>query len=196
MYLNFCSSARLRDHAVIRQTRLASNDDSIYSDVYSTINEELAELSDPFDGDNEEEDAAKETKKKTNLKKGKSTTSLLKGPAKIQMPEPRHCKTKSMTSLAHEMIPVGSSNAGAGSTQTILAAPMHAKSSSLLTVTPETASAAAGKFKSSQQSLAVLAPDMAPPLPMRSSKCRPPARPPYPSSLVRAVQEITQPLHM
>ena len=105
----------LRDHAVIRQTRLASADDSIYSDVYSTINEELAELSDPFDGDNEEEDAAfnKATKatKKSNMKKGKSTTSLLKGGSggKAQIPEPRHCKTKSMTSLAHEMIPVSRS---------------------------------------------------------------------------------------
>ena len=84
-------------------------------------------------------------------------------------------------------------SSAAGSTQTILAT-HHAKSSSLLTVTPENP---AGKFKSSQQSLAAgMPPDMAPPLPMRSSKCRPPARPPYPSSLVRAVQEITQPLHM
>ena len=233
IYLHLGSSARLRDHAVIRQTRLASADDSVYSDVYSTINEELAELSDPFDGDNEEED--KDTKdtnkafrelsgnkaaaKKTNMKKGKSTTSLLKGGGlgglgggKIQMPEARHCKTKSMTSLAHEMmIPVGAERLN-GSTQTILAiAPAHAKSSSLLTVTAaasfefpanktipgEQVAAGAGKFKSSQQSLAMLASaDMAPPLPMRSSKCRPPARPPYPSSLVRAVQEITQPLHM
>ena len=117
-----------------------------------------------------------------------------------------------MTSLAaHEMmIPVGAERLN-GSTQTILAiAPAHAKSSSLLTVTAaasfefpaktipgEQVAGAAGKFKSSQQSLAMLASaDMAPPLPMRSSKCRPPARPPYPSSLVRAVQEITQPLHM
>ena len=115
MSIHTCSSARLRDHAVIRQTRLASADDSIYSDVYSTINEELAELSDPFDGDNEEEDAAfsKACKaaKKTNMKKGKSTTSLLKGGSggKAPIPEPRHCKTKSMTSLAHEMIPVSGS---------------------------------------------------------------------------------------
>ena len=140
------------------------------------------------------------------MKKGKSTTSLLKNGGKVQMPEARHCKTKSMTSLAHDtMVPVSAS----GSTQTILASTnshatpgmeaagrfKHAKSSSLLTVTP--GMEAAGKFRSSEQSLAMLAQsDMAPPLPMRSSKCRPPARPPYPSSLVRAVQEITQPLPM
>jgi hypothetical protein len=36
--------------------------------------------------------------------------------------------------------------------------------------------------------------DFPPPLPPRISNCRPPARPPYPSSIVRAVQEITKPL--
>ena len=204
------SSARLRDHAVIRQTRLASADDSVYSDVYSTINEELAELSDPFDGDNEEEEAAdglkaSKTTKKCSMKKGKSTTSLLKGAREpkqpLWLPEARHSKTKSMTSLmmsnAQEMIPVGAGGVSfdpMGSTQTILAQ-SHARTCSLLTVTGERENLA-GKFKSSQQSLAMQSADMAPPLPMRSSKCRPPARPPYPSSLVRAVQEITQPLHM
>ena len=187
--LSVLSSARLRDHAVIRQTRLASADDSVYSDVYSTINEELAELSDPFDGDNEDDDHGNEGKKsakRSSMRRGRSTTSLLRAQPR---PEVRHAKTKSMTSLMSAQEIAGGRrlddngpSSNAGSTQTMLAAATatHAKSNSTLTVTPEM----------------LMPPDMAPPLPMRSSKCRPPARPPYPSSLVRAVQEITQPLHM
>ena len=191
--VSLLSSARLRDHAVIRQTRLASADDSVYSDVYSTINEELAELSDPFDGDNEDDDhkESKKSARRSSMRRGRSTTSLLRAQPR---PEVRHAKTKSMTSLMTAQEIPGERRLGdngpssnAGSTQTMLAAAAaapaaatHSKSSSTLTVTPEM----------------LMPPDMAPPLPMRSSKCRPPARPPYPSSLVRAVQEITQPLHM
>ncbi len=187
------AGARLRDHAIIRQTRLHSADDSVYSDVYSTIDEELA---DPFDDDEHDEAKVKASKrgKRKSMKKGKSTTELAEKPneAPQHAPPARHEKTKSMSSLA---VPVDvSSEADSrarsmtslqasrmGSTHTIVAAAEHKKtmsSCSLLTVTNIPTSCSSSP----------------PPLPPRASKWRPPARPPYPSSLVRAVLEIADPI--
>ena len=100
--------------------RLTSTDDSAYSEVYSTIDEELSELADPFDPPPEPETT-------TTAPKPTSTKCF-------------HRKTASSSSTLR------ASTLGGNST---------------------------------------LPPKPAPPLPPRSNQCRPPARPPYPSTHVK-----------
>ena len=100
--------------------RLTSTDDSAYSEVYSTINEELSELADPFDPPEPEPEI--------------TTTAAPK-------PKCFHRKTASSSSTLR-----ATSTLGRNST---------------------------------------LPPKPAPPLPPRSNQCRPPARPPYPSTHVK-----------
>ena len=102
--------------------RLTSTDDSAYSEVYSTINEELSELADPFDPLPEPEI------KTTTAPKPISTKCF-------------HRKTASSSSTLR------ASTLGRNST--------------------------------------LMPPNTAPPLPPRSNQCRPPARPPYPSTHVK-----------
>jgi hypothetical protein len=175
---SFSSSAAAAATTRPRQTRLASADDSVYSDVYSTIDEELT---DPFDDD--DEDREKKKKKKLKLKKGKSTTALApKGEEKNH-----HEKTKSMSSL---LVPMPATRATSMS-NVVAAAGSSSNMGSTQTIVPDHK-----KTRSSCSLLTMTATDfLAPPLPPRASRCRPPARPPYPSSLVRAVLEITDPLN-
>ena len=99
--------------------RLASADDSAYSEVYSTI-EELSELADPFDD---------------------------------PLPAPKNPESNN-SKISHQKT--------ASSTSTILASE-----------------------HSTLRKCSTLPPKPAPPLPPRLAQCRPPARPPYPSSHVK-----------
>ena len=102
--------------------RLTSTDDSAYSEVYSTINEELSELADPFDPPEPEI----------------TTTTTAPKPISTKC---FHRKTASSSSTLR------ASTLGRNST--------------------------------------LMPPNTAPPLPPRSNQCRPPARPPYPSTHVK-----------
>lgn len=162
-----------------RQNRITSADDSIYSDVYSTI-EELAELPDPFDDNNDEPTP---TPPSTSTSSAESQIHMARPPTLPKLKatsKAKHQKTKSMTCLLDEPTPSS-----------------HTRTKSY-TVTTSTSAPAKGsqhsKISRSSTSLD-LPPNIAPPLPPRTSRCRPPARPPYPSSLVRAVQNITKPLN-
>ena len=101
--------------------RLTSTDDSAYSEVYSTINEELSELADPFD----------------------------------PLPEPE------ITTTAPKPISTKCFHRKTASSSSTLRASTLGRNSTLMP------------------------PNTAPPLPPRSNQCRPPARPPYPSTHVK-----------
>lgn len=79
--------------------------------------------------------------------------------------------------------------AGAGTWRS----PQHSRTTSNATLTSSHTLSGSGQ-KSKSSSTHTLPFDIPPPLPPRMANCRPPARPPYPSSIVRAVQDITQPL--
>ena len=138
---------------------LPSADDSVYSDVYSTIDEEEGVGADPFE----------------------DVTDV----PKCKPPKP----------------PVESVGAGSGATS----GTHHSKTPSNASSTSTLPAAAQGRSRSSSQTTLSRfdfpSPEgdqqrgsSPPPLPPRTSQCRPPARPPYPSSIVRAVQQITQPI--
>ena len=111
-----------------RRSKLVSTDDSVYSDVYSTIDENDERGGDcPF------------------------------GDEDIQVPT---CPAPKPPSSHHSKTP-----SNASSTSTLPAPPPRSLSRS-----------------------------PPPPLPPRTSMCRPPALPPYPSTIVRAVQQITEPI--
>ena len=163
-----------------RTTRLSSADDSVYSEVYSTI-EELSELQDPFDEPTDEpinsfppgsSEICCSLTPKTSPPTSKSATLKIS-----------HSKTASNVTNA-----TTTSTLSANSTNMdmILCNPAvsHSRHSSQ--------SKKASIEKLYQPSHSEF--DFPPPLPPRISNCRPPARPPYPSSIVRAVQEITKPL--
>ncbi len=212
---NGSSSGRVR-HPAGTGGRLRSNssntdgEDSAYSEVYSTI-EELSELADPFDEEEDEEEEdhdkaatirARHSFKNKNKKKHNSAED------KKSSPRSRREASKSMSSLLHD--------SGCVTLRPDEKHPNnishHKKTRSSASILEDVSSRhcpppplpprcqAVHQSSSSASSLLTLvaststASDIPPPLPPRSSKCRPPARPPYPSAIVRKVQEITQPL--
>ena len=179
-----------------RNSRITSTDDSVYSDVYSTI-EELAEQPDPFD----EEETKEKPKKKVAKVKSKQKAKAKKVDTPVVLPptlpkmkatsKAKHQKTKSMTCLLDPPAPFDSGFSAAASAPS----PLHKRTKSECVVDlTEPRAEPATVSRSAATSLELLALGIPPPLPPRASRCRPPARPPYPSSLVRAVQTITEPL--
>ena len=123
----------------VRSSRLHSNDDSAYSEVYSTI-EEMSELVDPFDEEQVEEEP---------LPPPPSQLDIAKAIAESKASSLSSSRT-SLTLSQRSALPVPPPRG-------LLAQP--------------------------------------PPLPPRMTALRTPARPPYPSSIVRAVQDITSTLN-
>ena len=163
-----------------RSTRLSSADDSVYSEVYSTI-DELSELPDPFD------DPTEGPPKSSPFESSPICCSL---PSNISPSTSKSATLKiSHSKTASNVTTVTTSTLSANSSNIIMLGTnpntsTHSKHSS------QSKNASAEKLYHPSHSEF----DFPPPLPPRISSCRPPARPPYPSSIVRAVQEITKPL--
>ena len=163
-----------------RTSRLSSADDSVYSEVYSTI-DELSELPDPFDDPKENH--------------GKCSPLETSGICCSLTPKTSPPTSKSATlKISHSKT---ASNVTNATTSTL-----SANSSNMNTVFNNQITVSHSR-QSSQHKKASMEKlyhpshsefDFPPPLPPRISNCRPPARPPYPSSIVRVVQEITKPL--
>ena len=175
---SFSSDAHLKQFQQCqRTTRLSSADDSVYSEVYSTI-DELSELPDPFDD-------PKEAQRNSLTFEASEVCSGL-------TPKASPPTSKSAT-LKINHAKTGS-NVTAVSTSTLSATSFNMN---LISTNTSHSTGSSQKRKGSAEKLHRPAHsefDFPPPLPPRISNCRPPARPPYPSSIVRAVQEITQPL--
>ena len=172
---SFSSEFQLKQlHQTQRTTRLSSADDSVYSEVYSTI-DELSELPDPFDDP---------TENQLNLFNVKAAD--LHPPSTTSPPASKSATLK----ISHSKTP---SNATAVSSSTLSATSFNMNMNN----TQSNSRGSSQRRKVSTEKLVYPTHsefDFPPPLPPRISNCRPPARPPYPSSIVRAVQEITQPL--
>ena len=163
-----------------RSTRLSSADDSVYSEVYSTI-DELSELQDPFDEPNEGHEGTS-TAEPTGGNFYSLTPKTSPPTSKTATMKISHSKTASnITTATTSTLSANSTNINM-----VLSNPtiVHSRQSSQIRI----ASVERLCHPSHSEH------DFPPPLPPRISTCRPPARPPYPSSIVRAVQEITKPL--
>lgn len=188
----------------------SAGDDSAYSEVYSTI-EELSELQDPFEDEPQEDKMATLKAKGHNLRqsqanKSKSMSSLQQHPKTISNAGKtrfsadnldkqtlyRHEKTRSSADILDEDQPPP-------------LFPRHQKSHSNVsegTLRPHQQQPRrkvhidySRQMSRSDESLGRCKSPRPPPLPPRGCKSRPPARPPYPSSLVRVVLDIAEPLN-
>ena len=179
--------------ALAHAHRLASaGDDSAYSEVYSTI-EELSELQDPFEEENEEEEEDEDKMATLKAKNHKLLSSNSKSLSSIQ----QHIRAKSNVSLkARSQEDILSDKAKYNQHQS-QQQQRHIRTKSDVVTLRRQIHIDYSKMKyPSEETLKMgtLPPSIAPPLPPRMSKCRPPARPPYPSSIVRAVLEIAEPI--
>jgi len=161
-----------------RSTRLSSADDSAYSEVYSTI-DELSELPDPFDDPTEGSTPPQESSPIfCSLPPNNSPSTSKSATLKIS-----HSKTASNVTTAT------TSTLSANSANMVVMATNSNDSSHSRNSSQSRKASAEKLYQPSHSEF-----DFPPPLPPRITNCRPPARPPYPSSIVRAVQEITKPL--
>ena len=163
-----------------RSTRLSSADDSVYSEVYSTI-DELSELPDPFDDPTEV--SAASFPQESSPVGGSLPLNVSPSTSKTATLKISHSKTASNVTNAT------ASTLSANSTNMSMI-PTNSNTSSHSRHSSQSKKASAEKLYHPSHSEF----DFPPPLPPRITNCRPPARPPYPSSIVRAVQEITKPL--
>ena len=184
---SFSSEVASSNNMSTRQRRLASADDSAYSEVYSTI-EELSELPDPFDekpDDAQDNDADDEGEDR--------------GMATLKAKHPFHKKSSSVISCNHDRKKATSKSMSSLSNSGANVAPpsvvvSHKKTKSSTSLLENMTRHVFHNRKTRSSTSLDLPDDIAPPLPPRTSKGRPPAMPPYPSSLVRAIHSITKPL--